>query len=152
MKTIFWMALEIAWSDGSMSKKGALIIEKLHDKMGLDISLREEIEERFAKEILEERTERGEGTGDLELESWANTIIENLNSNQLENQIISLSKKAVIQGLSKEKWLLGMDFTREFNQSNTFAEGVWMENNTEEEYNNYLSILEPLVNELTTRN
>ena len=32
MNTIFWMALEIAWSDGSMSKKGALIIEELHHK------------------------------------------------------------------------------------------------------------------------
>ena len=53
MNTIFWMALEIAWSDGSMSKKGALIIEELHDAMGLDLSLREEIEEKFAKDILE---------------------------------------------------------------------------------------------------
>ena len=102
MKTIFWTALEIAWSDGSMSKKGALIVEKLHDAMGLDISLREELENRFAKEILEERTERGECTGDAELESWANTIIENLNSNDLKNQIISLSNEAVINGLSKE--------------------------------------------------
>ena len=144
MNTIFWMALEIAWSDGSMSKKGALIIEELHDAMGLDLSLREGIEEKFAKDILEDRTERGEGTGDIELESWSKIIIENLNSNELENQIISLSKKAVFQGLSKEKWLLGMDFTKEFNQSNTFAEGVWMENNTEEEFDEYLQILKPL--------
>ena len=144
MNTIFWMALEIAWSDGSMSKKGALIIEELHDAMGLDLSLREEIEEKFTKDILEERTERGEGTGDIELESWSKTIIENLNSNELENQIISLSKKAVIQGLSKEKWLLGINFTKEFNQSNTFAKGVWMENNTEEEFDEYLQILKPL--------
>ena len=144
MNTIFWMALEIAWSDGSMSKKGALIIEELHDAMGLDLLLREEIEEKFAKDILEERTERGEGTGDIELESWSKTIIENLNSNELENQIISLSKKAVIQGLSKEKWLLGINFTKEFNQSNTFAKGVWMENNTEEEFDEYLQILKPL--------
>ncbi|MBK00371.1 MAG: hypothetical protein CMB48_05395 [Euryarchaeota archaeon] len=148
MKTIFWTALEIAWSDGSMSKKGALIVEKLHDAMGLDISLREELENRFAKEILEERTERGEGTGDAELESWANTIIENLNSNDLKNQIISLSNEAVINGLSKEKWLIGMNFTKEFNQSNTFAEGVWMENNTEKEFEEYLPILKPLVDEL----
>tara|TARA_B100000945_G_scaffold188985_1_gene151720 strand:+ start:3311 stop:3766 length:456 start_codon:yes stop_codon:yes gene_type:complete len=148
LKTIFWTALEIAWSDGSMSKKGALIVEKLHDAMGLDISLREELENRFAKEILEERTERGEGTGDAELESWANTIIENLNSNDLKNQIISLSNEAVINGLSKEKWLIGMNFTKEFNQSNTFAEGVWMENNTEKEFEEYLPILKPLVDEL----
>ena len=148
MKTIFWTALEIAWSDGSMSKKGASIVEKLHDAMGLDISLREELENRFAKEILEERTERGEGTGDAELESWANTIIENLNSNDLKNQIISLSNEAVINGLSKEKWLIGMNFTKEFNQSNTFAEGVWMENNTEKEFEEYLPILKPLVDEL----
>jgi len=148
LNTIFWMALEIAWSDGSMSKKGALIIEELHDAMGLDLSLREGIEEKFAKDILEDRTERGEGTGDIELESWSKIIIENLNSNELENQIISLSKKAVVQGLSKEKWLLGMDFTREFNQSNTFAEGVWMENNTEEEFDEYLQILKPLEDKL----
>ena len=148
MKTIFWKALEIAWSDGSMSKKGALIIEKLHDIMGLDTSLREEIEEKFAKEILEGRTERGEGTGDVELESWSKTIIENLDSDELENQIISLGKKAVVQGLSKEKWLLGMDYTKEFNQSNTFAEGVWMENNTEKEFDEFLQILKPLESEL----
>ena len=55
MNTIFWMALEIAWSDGSMSKKGALIIEELHDAMGLDLSLREEIEEKF--EEVEEKFE-----------------------------------------------------------------------------------------------
>ena len=148
MKTIFWKALEIAWSDGSMSKKGALIIEKLHDIMGLDISLREEIEEKFAKEILEGRTERGEGTGDVELESWSKTIIENLDSDELENQIISLGKKAVVQGLSKEKWLLGIDYTKEFNQSNTFAKGVWMENNTEKEFDEFLQILKPLESEL----
>ena len=40
----------MAWSDGSMSKKGALIIEKLHEAMELDISLRESIEEKFAKD------------------------------------------------------------------------------------------------------
>lgn len=148
MKTIFWKALEIAWSDGSMSKKGALIIEKLHDIMGLDTSLREEIEEKFAKEILEGRTERGEGAGDVELESWSKTIIENLDSDELENQIISIGKKAVVQGLSKEKWLLGMDYTKEFNQSNTFAEGVWMENNTEKEFDEFLQILKPLESEL----
>ena len=116
--------------------------------MGLDISLREEIEEKFAKEILEGRTERGEGTGDVELESWSKTIIENLDSDELENQIISLGKKAVVQGLSKEKWLLGIDYTKEFNQSNTFAEGVWMENNTEKEFDEFLQILKPLESEL----
>tara|TARA_Y100001968_G_scaffold330771_1_gene383529 strand:+ start:248 stop:703 length:456 start_codon:yes stop_codon:yes gene_type:complete len=148
LKTIFWRALEIAWSDGSMSKKGALIIEKLHDAMGLDISLREEIEERFAKEVLEERTERGEGTGDAELESWANTIIEELNSENLEGQIICIGAKAVKQGLSKEKWIFGMNFTEEFNQSNTFAEGVWMENDSKNEFEEFLSILQPLEKEL----
>ena len=110
----------------------------------IKIFLKYKIEKKFAKDILEDRTERVEGTGDIELESWSKIIIENLNSNELENQIISLSKKAVVQGLSKEKWLLGMDFTREFNQSNTFAEGVWMENNTEEEFDEYLQILKPL--------
>ncbi|CAI8269787.1 MAG: Uncharacterised protein [Methanobacteriota archaeon] len=148
MKTIFWTALDIAWSDGSMSKKGALIIEKLHDAMGLKISLREEIEERFAKMVLEDRTERGEGAGDAELENWVNGIIEDLNSDDLESQIICIGAKAVKQGLSKEKWGLGMNFTEEFNQSNTFAEGVWMENDSNNEFEEFLSILQPLENEL----
>ena len=130
MNSIFWTALDIAWSDGSMSKKGALIIEKLHDAMGLKTSLREEIEDEFARVVLEGRTERGEGTGDAELEIWVNEIIEDLNSDELESQIICLGSKAVKQGLSKEKWGFGMNFTDEFNLSNTFAEGVWMENNS----------------------
>ena len=148
MNSIFWNALEIAWSDGSMSKKGASIIENLHDAMGLDVSLRESIEEKFAKDVLKSRTERGEGTGDSELESWANQIIEDLNSEQLESQIASLGIKAVKQGLSKEKWSIGMKYTREFGQSNTFAEGVWMENQTKNETNQFLSIIQPLANQL----
>ncbi|HJM44703.1 MAG TPA: hypothetical protein QF644_01990 [Candidatus Poseidoniaceae archaeon] len=148
MNSIFWTALDIAWSDGSMSKKGALIIEKLNDAMGLKTSLREEIEDEFARVVLEGRTERGEGTGDAKLEIWVNEIIEDLNSDELESQIICLSSKAVKQGLSKEKWVLGMNFTDEFNQSNTFAEGVWMENDSKNEFKEYLSILQPLENDL----
>ena len=150
MNSIFWTALDIAWSDGSMSKKGALIIEKLDDAMGLKTSLREEIEDEFAKEVLKERTERGEGRGDAELEIWVNEIIEDLNSDELESQIICLGSKAVKQGLSKEKWITGMNFTDEFNQSNTFAEGVWMENDSEYEFKEYLSILQPLENNLNS--
>ncbi len=148
MKTIFWTALEIAWSDGSMSKRGASIIENLHDAMGLDISLRESIEEKFTKEILENRTERGEGTGDGELESWAKQIIKDLKSEELESQIASLGIKAVKQGLSKEKWAKGMEFTREFGQSNAFAEGVWMENRFENDIGDFPSILQPLADQL----
>ena len=148
MNSIFWTALDIAWSDGSMSKKGALIIEKLHDAMGLKTSLREEIEDEFARVVLEERTERGEGRGDAELEIWVNEIIEDLNSDELESQIICLGSKTVKQGLSKEKWITGMNFTDEFNQSNTFAEGVWMENDSKNEFKEYLSILQPLENDL----
>ncbi len=150
MNSIFWTALDIAWSDGSMSKKGALIIEKLHDAMGLETSLREEIEDEFARVVLENRTERGEGTGDAELEIWVNEIIDDLNSNDLESQIICLGSKAVKQGLSKEKWIAGMNFTNEFNQSNTFAEGVWMENDSKNEFKEYLSILQPLENDLNS--
>ena len=150
MNSIFWTALDIAWSDGSMSKKGALIIEKLHDAMGLKTSLREEIEDEFARVVLENRTERGEGTGDAELEIWVNEIIDDLNSNDLESQIICLGSKAVKQGLSKEKWIAGMNFTNEFNQSNTFAEGVWMENDSKNEFKEYLSILQPLENQLNS--
>jgi len=153
LKTIFRTALEIAWEDGSMSKKGALIIEKLFDAMNLDISLREKIEDDFYNEILEERAsngERGEGAGEMELESWTDLIIQDLNSSDLDNQILSLSQKAVKSGLSKEKWLFGINFTREFNRSSTFAEGVWMETDTENEYESYLKILEPLVNRLIT--
>ena len=150
MNSIFWTALDIAWSDGSMSKKGALIIEKLHDAMGLKTSLREEIEDEFARVVLEDRTERGEGTGDAELELWVNEIIEDLNSDKLESQIICLGSKAVKQGLSKEKWIFGINFTDEFNQSNTFAEGVWMENNSNNEFGEFLSILQPLENELNS--
>ncbi len=150
MNSIFWTALNIAWSDGSMSKKGALIIEKLHDAMGLKTSLREEIEDEFARVVLEDRTERGEGTGDAELELWVNEIINDLNSDELESQIICLGSKAVKQGLSKEKWIFGINFTDEFNQSNTFAEGVWMENNSNNEFEEFLSILQPLENELNS--
>lgn len=148
MNSIFWTALEIAWSDGSMSKKGALIVEKLHDAMGLKTSMREEIEDEFARVVLKDRTERGEGTGDSELEKWVNVIIEDLNSEELESQIICLGSKAVKQGLSKEKWISGMNFTDEFNQSSTFAEGVWMENDTNHQFEEYLSILQPLERDL----
>ena len=41
-----------------------------------------------------------------------------------------------------------MNFTEEFNQSNTFAEGVWMENDSNNEFEEFLSILQPLENEL----
>jgi hypothetical protein len=150
LKSIFWTALEIAWSDGSMSKKGALIIEKLHDAMELDLSLRESIEEAFTKDVLESRTERGEGTGDIKLELWVNEMINDLNSEQLKSQITSLGIKAVKQGLSKEKWSTGMKYTHEFGQSNTFAEGVWMENQTEIQTEKFLSILQPLENELNS--
>tara|TARA_Y100001935_G_C17223652_1_gene466614 strand:+ start:491 stop:955 length:465 start_codon:yes stop_codon:yes gene_type:complete len=153
LKTVFRTALEIAWADGSMSKKGALIIEKLHDAMKLENSLREKIEEEFYNEILNSRAEngeRGEGKGDTELESWVNSLIDNLEDDELEKQVLYLSRRCVEIGLSKEKWLFGIKFTKEFNQSNTFAQGVWMEKNIQVEYNDFLKILEPLANVLNS--
>ena len=91
-----------------------------------------------------EKSSRGEGKGDIELESWVNSIIDDLNSNELEDQILYLGQKGVENGLSKDKWLFGVSFTKEFNQSNTFAQGIWMEKVAEGQYDRFLKILEPL--------
>ena len=76
---------------------------------------------------------------------YAYNLVNPLNDHKVDNTYQVKLEKEI---RSKEKWLFAMKFTKEFNLSNTFAEGVWMENNTEMEYEKYLSILEPLVNQL----
>ena len=119
----FEHGLALAWSDGALSRDGAVMLETLQSQLSLSDSERALIEESWLKDI--SRTERRSfGDGDAMLREW----LEALNNDEsLEDFARSMGKAALKIGLSKSTWKEAESFADGLGLGQALAEGAWLE-------------------------
>lgn len=144
MKTPFRIALELAWSDGSMSKRGAMMLEQLGDAFDLSAQDRALVEDEFVAEELSDRIDRGSGTGADLLHPWLEQTLSELAREDIGAQIATIACAAVEAGLTKQGWKDGIRYASEMGLGDVFARAVWAEEEIHEVEGDVPQILIPL--------
>lgn len=150
MKTPFRIALELAWSDGSMSKQGARMIEQLSDALDMSTERRAVVEDTFVEEVLADRNDRGSGTGADLLLPWLEQTLSELSREDIEDQIAAIACAAVEAGLTKQGWKEGIRYTAEIGLDDVFAKAVWAAGDYSKAEGDVPQILIPLSEHLLT--
>ena len=126
--TPFEHGLALAWSDGALSRDGAVMLETLQKQLGLTDSERAVVEESWLNDI-SRSTKRSFGDGDAILREW----LEALNDRDaLEPAARSMGKAALEIGLSKTTWIEAISFADGLGLGQELAEGAWLEVEAEE--------------------
>ena len=144
MRTPFRIALELAWSDGSMSKDGALMLEEFSDAIGLDAENRQKVENEFNEVVLADRTDRGAGSGAVDLREWLDIVLEELKSTDIGCHLSDVAWSAVEAGLTKLHWLGGLQYSSELGLQDVFERAVWAEDERCDTNDELPEILKPL--------
>jgi len=126
--TPFEHGLALAWSDGALSRDGAMMLEKLQSKLELSDSQRAEQEEAWLA-LLSVNERRSFGDGDAILNEWLTALDD---TTSLGDTVRSMGRATLDLGLSKNTWNEAMTFADGLGLSAPLAEGVWMEGATEE--------------------
>ena len=121
--TPFEHGLALAWSDGALSRDGAVMLETLQQQLGLSDEERAKQEQSWLADV--PRTNRRSfGDGDLNLREW----LEGLNDFEgLAPTARSMGRAALEVGLSKSGWSEAILFAEGLGLGNDLAEGVWFE-------------------------
>ena len=121
--TPFEHGLALAWSDGALSRDGAIMLETLQQQLGLSDSERARQEQVWLSDI-SKTGRRSFGDGDQNLREW----LEGLNDrDSLAPTARSLGRAAVNAGISKTGWTEALLFAEGLGLGNDLAEGVWFE-------------------------
>ena len=125
--TPFEHGLALAWSDGALSRDGAIMLENLQEQLGITDSERAEQEQSWMVEI--SKTERRSfGDGDQILREW----LEGLNDrDSLAPAARSMGRAALDVGLSKKGWKEAFQFASGLGLGEELAAGVWLEKDAE---------------------
>lgn len=137
--TPFEHGLALAWSDGALSRDGAVMLEKLQNKLELSDSQRAVQEEAWLA-LLSVNERRSFGDGDAILNEWL-AALNDIAS--LGDTVRSMGRATLDLGLSKSTWNEAMAFADGLGLSTPLAEGVWMEE-TAEELTEWAPALDPL--------
>ena len=137
--TPFEHGLALAWSDGALSRDGAIMLENLQEQLGITDSERAEQEQSWMVEI--SKTERRSfGDGDQILREW----LEGLNDrDSLAPAARSMGRAALDVGLSKKGWKEAFQFASGLGLGEELAAGVWLEKDAEP-LNGWPPALDPL--------
>ncbi len=121
--TPFEHGLALAWSDGALSRDGAIMLETLQKQLGINDNERAEQEQAWLEDI--SRTERRSfGDGDSILREW----LEGLNDHEsLAPAARSMGRAALDVGLSKTTWKEAIGFAKGLGLGDDLAQGVWLE-------------------------
>lgn len=121
--TPFVHGLALAWSDGALSRDGAIMLETLQQQLGLSDSERAMQEQVWLAEI-SKTSRRSFGDGDQNLREW----LEGLNDcESLAPTARSMGRAAVNAGISKSGWAEALLFAEGLGLGNDLAEGIWYE-------------------------
>ena len=121
--TPFVHGLALAWSDGALSRDGAIMLETLQQQLGLSDSERAAQEQVWLAEI-SKTSRRSFGDGDQNLREW----LEGLNDcDSLAPTARSMGRAAVNAGISKSGWAEAFLFAEGLGLGNDLAEGIWYE-------------------------
>ena len=135
----FAHGLALAWSDGALSREGALMLERLQGLLGLSDKERAQQEERWLSEI-SKNDRRSFGDGDQILREWLEGLKD---MNSLAPVARSMGRSALDIGLSKSSWKEAIAFANGLGLGNDLSMGVWLEEDSEP-LNGWPSALDPL--------
>jgi len=125
--TPFEHGLALAWSDGALSRDGAIMLETLQKQLGLSDKERAIQEQKWLADM--SKTERRSfGDGDKILREW----LEGLNDREnLSSSALSMGRAALDIGLSKSGWSNALQFADGLGLGEELAAGVWLEREAE---------------------
>ena len=125
--TPFEHGLALAWSDGALSREGALMLETLQKQLGLSDKERAKQEQEWLADI--SRNERRSfGDGDQILREWLDGLSDKENLGQSAR---SMGRAALDVGLSKSAWRDAFVFAEGLGLGQDLANGVWLEEEAE---------------------
>ncbi len=137
--TPFEHGLALAWSDGALSRDGALMLEMLQKQLGLSDKERAIQEQAWLSEM-SKNDRRSFGDGDQILREW----LEGLNDEEnLTTSVRSMGRAALDVGLSKSGWSGAYQFAKGLGLGEELANGVWLEKEAEP-LNGWPPALDPL--------
>tara|TARA_B100001146_G_C16091376_1_gene395169 strand:- start:465 stop:923 length:459 start_codon:yes stop_codon:yes gene_type:complete len=123
MTILFKHALDLAWNDGRLSRRGAVLLENLQDFLDLSDHERGVVEEKHSDEEVPFLITRGFGSGADLLDHWMATLLDL--DEDLPLFLVSMGRSALETGITKQGW---MDVSRAAESMGCefdFARGVW---------------------------
>ena len=121
--TPFEHGLALAWSDGALSRDGAIMLETLQKQLGLSDKERAVQEQSWLSDM-SKNDRRSFGDGDQILREW----LEGLNDREnLASSARSMGRAALDVGLSKSAWTNAYQFANGLGLGEELASGVWLE-------------------------
>tara|TARA_X000001036_G_scaffold439807_1_gene492424 strand:- start:4417 stop:5463 length:1047 start_codon:yes stop_codon:yes gene_type:complete len=125
--TPFEHGLALAWSDGALSRDGAIMLETLQKQLGISDKERSVQEQTWLSEI-SKSGRRSFGDGDQILREW----LEGLNDRESLAPIArSMGRASLDVGLSKSGWKEAFQFAEGLGLGEDLASGVWLEKEAE---------------------
>jgi len=121
--TPFEHGLALAWSDGALSRDGALMLEILQQKLKLGDKERAIQEQNWLADI-SKNERRSFGDGDQILREW---LIGLDDTENLADSARSMGRAALDIGLSKTSWKHAISFADGLGLGDDLANGVWLE-------------------------
>ncbi len=125
--TPFEHGLALAWSDGALSRDGAIMLETLQRQLGLSDKDRAIQEQTWLADI-SRNDRRSFGDGDQVLREWLEGLDDREN---LASSARSMGRAALDVGLSKSAWMNANQFAEGLGLGEELAAGVWLENDAE---------------------
>ena len=137
--TPFEHGLALAWSDGALSRDGAVMLETLQKQLGISDKLRAEQEQAWLADI-SKSDRRSFGDGDQILREWLDALGD---KESLGPAAMSMGRAALDVGLSKKSWFEALQFAEGLGLGEELAHGVWLEAEAEP-LNGWPPALDPL--------
>ena len=123
MTILFKHALDLAWTDGRLSRRGAVLLENLQDILELSDHDRGLVEEKHSDEEIPFLITRGFGSGADLLDQWIATLLDL--DEELPRILVSMGRAALESGITKKAWMDVFETAESMGCEFDFARGVW---------------------------
>ncbi|SVE12471.1 uncharacterized protein METZ01_LOCUS465325 [marine metagenome] len=123
MAILFKHALDLAWNDGRLSRRGAVLLENLQDFLDLSDRERGVVEEKHSDEEVPFLIARGFGSGADLLDQWMATLLDL--DEDLPLFLVSMGRSALKTGITKQGWMDAFGAAESMGCEFDFARGVW---------------------------
>lgn len=123
MSILFRHALELAWSDGRLSKRGAILLENFQEILELSDLKRAVVEEKHHLQVVPHLIPRGFGSGASTLDQWMTSLMDL--DDELPRYLVSMGRQSLETGISKQAWIEGFAAAERMKCEFEFGRGVW---------------------------
>lgn len=123
MTILYKHALNLAWNDGRLSRRGAVLLENLQDFLDLSDHERGVVEEKHSDEEVPFLITRGFGSGADLLDQWMATLLDL--DEDLPLFLVSMGRSALETGITKQGWMDVFRAAESMGCEFDFARGVW---------------------------